>query len=132
MDRANYRNHRRILVADGRVGVTGGSGTSGKWSGNGRRKGSGATPTCGSKGPVVDQLQGAFAENWLEATGAALGGADYFPWPIEAKGAVDAQVGAQLAGGRQRGDVHHVPARDGLGPPRRSTSPIRTSCPTRR
>ena len=28
-DRVNYRNHRRILVVDGRVGITGGSGTSG-------------------------------------------------------------------------------------------------------
>ena len=38
-DRANYRNHRRILVVDGRVGITGGSGTSGKWSGNGKQEG---------------------------------------------------------------------------------------------
>jgi cardiolipin synthase len=92
MDRANYRNHRRILVADGRVGVTGGSGTSGKWSGNGRQEGLWRDTDVRVEGPVVNQLQGAFAENWLEATGAALGGVDYFPWPIEAKGTVESQV----------------------------------------
>jgi cardiolipin synthase len=40
----------------------------------------------------VSQLQGAFAENWLEATGAAIGGPDYFPWPLARKGDVDAQI----------------------------------------
>ena len=37
--RANNRNHRRILVVDGRVGFTGGSGVSRKWMGNGRTAG---------------------------------------------------------------------------------------------
>ena len=92
MDRANYRNHRRILVVDGLVGVTGGSGTSGKWSGNGKEEGQWRDTDMRVEGPVVGQLQGAFAENWLEATGAALGGPDYFPSPIEARGAVQAQI----------------------------------------
>ena len=34
----------------------------------------GATRTSASAGPVVRGLQGAFAENWLEATGEVLGG----------------------------------------------------------
>jgi len=34
--RYSNRNHRRILVVDGRVGFTGGSGVSRKWMGNGR------------------------------------------------------------------------------------------------
>jgi cardiolipin synthase len=92
MDRVNYRNHRRILVVDGKVGVTGGSGTSGKWSGNGKQEGQWRDTDMRVEGPVVNQLQGAFAENWLEATGVALGGPDYFPWPIEAKGNVESQV----------------------------------------
>ena len=92
IDRINYRNHRRILVVDGRVGVTGGSGTSGKWSGNGKQQGQWRDTDMRMEGPVVNQLQGAFAENWLEATGAALGGPDYFPWPIQAKGAVESQI----------------------------------------
>ena len=91
-DRANHRNHRRILVVDGRVGITGGSGTSGKWSGNGKQKGQWRDTDIRVEGPVAGQLQGAFAENWLEATGVALGGLDYFPRPIEAKGDVESHV----------------------------------------
>ena len=92
VDRVNERNHRRIMVVDGVVGFTGGSGTSGKWSGNGKQDGHWRDTDVRVQGPVVEQLQGAFAENWLEATGTALGGATYFPQPIEAKGGVDAQV----------------------------------------
>jgi cardiolipin synthase len=91
-DRVNERNHRRILVVDGVVGFTGGSGTSGKWSGNGKRDGYWRDTDVRVEGPVVEQLQGAFAENWLEATGVALGGPAYFPRPAEVKGGVDAQV----------------------------------------
>jgi len=92
MDRVNNRNHRRILVVDGRAGVTGGSGTSGKWSGNGRQEGQWRDTDLRLEGPVVSQLQGAFAENWLEATGVALGGPDYFPSPIEPKGQVESHI----------------------------------------
>jgi cardiolipin synthase len=91
-DRVNERNHRRILVVDGVVGFTGGSGTSGKWSGNGKQDGHWRDTDVRVEGPVVEQLQGAFAENWLEATGVALGGPAYFPRPLEVKGGVDAQV----------------------------------------
>ena len=42
---------------------------------------------------MVEQLQGAFAENWLEATGVAIGGPEYFPRRrLDSKGSVDAQV----------------------------------------
>jgi cardiolipin synthase len=91
-DRVNYRNHRRILVADGRVGITGGSGTSGKWSGDGKQEGFWRDTDIRVEGPVVAQLQGAFAENWLETTGVALGGTDYFPRAAPGRGTVDAQV----------------------------------------
>jgi cardiolipin synthase A/B len=100
LDSANYRNHRRILVADGRIGITGGSGTSGKWSGNGRTDGHWRDTDVLVEGPVVAQLQGAFVENWLEATGVALGGDDYFPRPLEARGPIRAQaVRSSPAGG---------------------------------
>jgi cardiolipin synthase len=93
IDRANYRNHRRILVVDGMLGVTGGSGISGKWSGNGRQEGHWRDTDVLLEGPVIEQLQGAFAENWLEATGVAIGGPEYFPRRrLDSKGLVDAQV----------------------------------------
>jgi cardiolipin synthase len=99
IDRVNYRNHRRVLVADGRVGITGGSGTSGKWSGDGKTHDHWRDTDVLVEGPVVEQLQGAFAENWLEATGVALGGKEYFPQP-DPKGQVMAQaVRSSPAGG---------------------------------
>ena len=90
--RANNRNHRRILVVDGRIGFTGGSGVGSKWMGNGRVTDHWRDTDIQVEGPVVEYLQGAFAENWVEATGAVLGGVDYFPRPIEAKGRTHAQV----------------------------------------
>jgi cardiolipin synthase len=90
--RANNRNHRRILVVDGRVGFTGGSGVSSKWMGNGRVADHWRDTDVQIEGPVVEYLQGAFAENWVEATGAVLGGADYFPAPRGIKGRTHAQI----------------------------------------
>jgi cardiolipin synthase A/B len=86
------RNHRRILVVDGRVGFTGGSGVSRKWMGNGRVEGHWRDTDVRVEGPVVDYLQAAFAENWLEATGIVLGGEGYFPGRLEPRGKVYAQV----------------------------------------
>jgi cardiolipin synthase A/B len=91
MDNANNRNHRRILVVDGRMGFTGGSGASSKWMGNGRQKGQWRETDVRLEGPMVNDLQGAFAENWLEATGEMLGGDGYFG-PQPARGSVVAQV----------------------------------------
>lgn len=90
--RANNRNHRRILVVDGRVGFTGGSGVSRKWMGNGRVPDHWRETDVRVQGPVVEDLQGAFAENWLEATGVVLGGQAYFPRPVTPAGGVYAQV----------------------------------------
>jgi cardiolipin synthase len=90
-DRLNYRNHRRIMVVDGRLGITGGSGLSGKWSGNGLTEGHWRDTDVLVEGPVVEQLQAAFVENWLEATGVALGGDDYFP-ALGQRGPLQAQI----------------------------------------
>ena len=90
--RANNRNHRRILVVDGRIGFTGGSGVSSKWMGDGRTADHWRDTDVQIEGPVVEYLQGAFAENWVEATGTVLGGADYFPAPTGAKGRTHAQI----------------------------------------
>lgn len=89
--RGNNRSHRRILVVDGRVGFTGGVGVSPKWLGNGRTEGQWRQTDVRIEGPVVASLQGAFAENWLEATGNVLGGEDYFP-RLSRHGTVFAQV----------------------------------------
>jgi cardiolipin synthase len=80
----NKRNHRRILVVDGRVAITGGSGVSHKWVGDGRTDGHWRDTDVRIEGPAVRFLQAAFLENWREATGDVLGGARYFPPTVTA------------------------------------------------
>ena len=75
----NNRNHRRILVADGRVGFTGGTGVGDQWTGDGRLPGRWRQTDVRVRGPVVRGLQLAFAESWRETTGELLGGDGYFP-----------------------------------------------------
>jgi len=77
--RINHRNHRRVLVVDGRVGFTGGTGIGEKWTGDGRTKGHWRQTDVRVEGPIVRSLQAAFAENWRDATGLLLGGDAYFP-----------------------------------------------------
>lgn len=91
IDNANNRNHRRVLVVDGRVGFTGGSGASSKWMGNGRQKGQWRETDVRLEGPAVNDLQGAFAENWLEATGEMLGGDPFFA-AVPGRGSVSVQI----------------------------------------
>jgi cardiolipin synthase len=89
--RYNYRSHQRILVIDGRIGFTGGYGISEAWTGNGRMPKHWRDTNVRVEGPVVSFLQTAFAESWLETTGIALGGDDYFP-RLDHAGNVRAQV----------------------------------------
>jgi cardiolipin synthase len=73
------RTHRRVLVADGRVGMTGGVGIAAEWTGDAEDPEHWRDTHVRVRGPVVRGLQGAFAENWLEATGEVLAGDDYLP-----------------------------------------------------
>lgn len=77
--RITHRNHRRILVVDGRIGITGGTGVGEQWTGDGRRPDHWRQTDVRVEGPIVRALQAAFVENWRDATGTLLGGAAYFP-----------------------------------------------------
>jgi len=90
--RHNYRNHRRTLVVDGRLGISGGSGVSDKWAGDGRQEGHWRDTDVRLEGPAVEWLQAAFAENWREETHELLGGAAYFPGPLPAGGDTRVQI----------------------------------------
>ena len=79
--RINHRNHRRILVVDGKVGFTGGVGVGDQWMGDGRQANRWRQTDVRVEGPIVRFLQGAFAENWRDTTGVLLGGDGYFPEP---------------------------------------------------
>jgi cardiolipin synthase len=77
--RANNRTHRKILVADGRVGMIGGVGIADEWTGDAQDPDHWRDTHVRIRGPVVRGLQGAFADNWLEATGEVLTGSAYLP-----------------------------------------------------
>lgn len=80
----NHRNHRRLLVVDGRTGFTGGNVVGHKWR----------TTVVRVEGPAVQELQEAFAEHWREATGVLLGGEGYYPYPAVA--ATDSPIYCQF------------------------------------
>jgi len=77
--RLNNRTHRKVLVADGEVGMIGGVGIAEEWTGDAQDPDHWRDTHVRVRGPVVRGLQGAFAENWLEATGHALVGDDVLP-----------------------------------------------------
>jgi len=77
--RVNNRTHRKLLIADGEVGMTGGVGIADQWTGNAQDPDHWRDTHVRVRGPIVRGLQGAFAENWLEATGDVLVGPAYLP-----------------------------------------------------
>ncbi len=111
--RINHRNHRRILVVDGRVGFTGGTGVGEQWTGDGRHPGHWRQTDVRVEGPIVRALQAAFAENWRDATGVLLGGDDYFP-PLARRGDLAIQsVKSSPAGGAAEAYILFLMAIDG-------------------
>lgn len=75
----NLRNHRKILVIDGRVGFTGGMNIR-----NGHCLADNPSHPVQDihfliKGPVVAELQRAFAEDWAFTTGETLAGEKWYP-----------------------------------------------------
>lgn len=79
LKRLNNRTHRKLLIADGRVGMTGGVGIAEEWTGDAQDPEHWRDTHVLVRGPVVRGLQGAFAENWLEATGDVLVGDGHLP-----------------------------------------------------
>ena len=77
--RLNNRTHRKLLIADGRVGLTGGVGIAEEWTGDAQDPDHWRDTHVRVTGPAVLGLQGAFAENWLEATGNVLVGPGHLP-----------------------------------------------------
>ena len=70
--RVNNRTHRELLIIDGSIGFIGGAGWADHWY---RWR----DTMVRFEGDSVAGLQGAFAENWLEASGEILTGWNYFP-----------------------------------------------------
>jgi cardiolipin synthase len=66
------RMHRKLVVRDGEVGITGGFGIWRSWEGKARNAEEWRDTNIRVWGPAVRQMQQAFAENWLEAGGGFL------------------------------------------------------------
>jgi len=77
--RLNNRTHRKLLIADGRIGFTGGVGIADKWRGHGQDEDHWRDTHFRVEGPVVGQMQAVFNDNWTKATGTVLDGDAYFP-----------------------------------------------------
>ncbi|HEY2028701.1 MAG TPA: phospholipase D-like domain-containing protein [Myxococcales bacterium] len=68
------RVHRKIIIVDGRVGFTGGFGIDDRWDGDGLHDDppQWRDSNVMVRGPVVNQMQQAFSEEWQEVTGSLL------------------------------------------------------------
>jgi cardiolipin synthase A/B len=87
--RLNNRTHRELLVVDGRVAFVGGAGVADWWATSHRGKPMWRDTMARIEGPVVSDIQGVLAENWLECCGEILTGPEtYKP---------DAQAGPSAA-----------------------------------
>ncbi len=94
----NLRNHRKIVVVDGRVGFTGGMNIGDEYLGRDKQLGYWRDTHLCVHGPCVAQLQSIFAEDWYYATGEELVQPALFPVHDEG-----GQVLAQVIDGEPRG-----------------------------
>ncbi len=88
---ANLRNHRKVLVVDGRLGFTGGINIGAENIRADNPPHVVLDTHFQIEGPVVEQLTDAFADDWLYTTGEKLLAEDWFP-PLEKAGPVTARV----------------------------------------
>lgn len=98
LDRLNHRTHRKLLVIDGTTGFTGGVGVADPWLGHAQDSEHWRDMHYRVTGPVVAQMQAAFADNWLQATGEVLDGPRYLP-ALARAGTHSAQVFTSSPGG---------------------------------
>jgi len=79
--RANLRNHRKIVVVDGRVAFTGGVNIGDEYTGRKKRVGPWRDTHLRIEGPAAYHFQEVFAEDWHFATGEDPIEESWFPDP---------------------------------------------------
>jgi cardiolipin synthase len=77
--RLNHRDHRKLLIVDGKTGFIGGAGLADLWEGDADAPGHWRDTQFRLEGPAVGQMQAAFMDNWMKTTGRVLDDEDYFP-----------------------------------------------------
>jgi cardiolipin synthase len=98
LGRLNKRDHRKIMIIDGRIGYIGGFGFATEWTGKAQDKDHWRDTGLRVVGPTVNRLQGAFCENWIEETGEIPAGERYFPH-LSPSGSTQAHVAYTSANG---------------------------------
>lgn len=78
LHRLNNRTHRELLVVDGRVAFVGGAGVADWWNQPADGEAMWRDMMVRVEGPVVTQIQGVAAENWLECCGEIQTGPDVY------------------------------------------------------
>ena len=89
LSRLNNRTHRELLVVDGTVAFVGGAGVADWWWKRYRGKPRWRDLMARIEGPIVSDIQGVVAENWMECCGEILTGAETYK-PHEKAGGVSA------------------------------------------
>jgi cardiolipin synthase len=79
--RVNYRNHRKVVVVDGRIGFTGSQNIGDEYRGRLARFGRWRDTHLMIEGPGVHHLQEVFIEDWHYTTREDLVKDEYFPLP---------------------------------------------------
>ena len=75
----NERDHRKIIVLDGRTALVGGHCIVDSWLGDAQDGEHFRDLSVRLRGPIVHAIQSAFSENWVEETGELFVGEDFFP-----------------------------------------------------
>jgi cardiolipin synthase len=75
----NHRCHRKVLVVDEEIAFTGGVGIAEEWCGDARHEGEWRDTHVQVRGPAVDGLRAAFAQNWAESGRELYDDNDTFP-----------------------------------------------------
>jgi len=78
LSRLNNRTHRELLLVDGSVAFVGGAGVADWWAVPMRGKPRWRDTMARVEGPVVADIAGVFAENWVECCGEILTGAETY------------------------------------------------------
>lgn len=79
LGRLNERDHRKVVVIDGREAFVGGHCVVDSWLGDAQDREHFRDLSVHLRGPVVQALQATFAENWVEETGELFFGDGVFP-----------------------------------------------------
>ena len=85
------RDHRKIAVLDGRIAWVGGHCIVDEWLGDAQDKEHVRDLSVRLRGPIVQAVQSAFGENWVETTGKLFVGEHVFP-KVEPAGEVEAHL----------------------------------------